>query len=129
MSDITQIQIGNTTYDINDAYARSKLIPSGGTTGQVLKKKSETNYDVEWGSDESGSGAYTVSTETIGSASAGTNITADDITSWSAGTLPSCSVSNEVLIFSFGSLPVLAYTEKSIPNISVTSKTVVTSIT
>ena len=28
-------------------------VPSGGTTGQVLKKKSNTDYDTEWGSDES----------------------------------------------------------------------------
>lgn len=30
-------------------------LPSGGTTGQVLKKKSNTDYDAEWG-DESGGG-------------------------------------------------------------------------
>lgn len=33
-------------------------IPSGGTTGQVLKKKTNTDYDVEWGSE-------TPDTETI----------------------------------------------------------------
>lgn len=29
-------------------------VPSGGTTGQVLKKKSNTDYDTEWASDTSG---------------------------------------------------------------------------
>lgn len=29
-------------------------IPTGGTTGQVLKKKSGTNYDTEWGDDSAG---------------------------------------------------------------------------
>lgn len=73
----------------------------------------------------------TPTTEAIGSASAGTAISADDITAWSAGTLPSASYnsSTETLSLSFGSLPSLSYTERSIPNISVTSKTVVTDIT
>lgn len=29
-------------------------VPTGGTTGQVLKKKSGTNYDTEWGDDSAG---------------------------------------------------------------------------
>lgn len=29
-------------------------VPTGGTTGQVLKKKSGTNYDTEWGTDSGG---------------------------------------------------------------------------
>ena len=33
-------------------------VPTGGTTGQVLKKKSGTNYDTEW-ADESGGGGTT----------------------------------------------------------------------
>ena len=76
---------------------------------------------------------YSVSTDTIGSASAGTAIPADDITSWNAGTLPAMtmSVSGECLTFGWnaGSIPTLNYTAKSIPNISVTSKTVVTAVT
>ena len=76
---------------------------------------------------------YTASTATIGSASAGTAIPADDITSWDAGTLPALtmSVSGECLSFgwSAGAIPALAYTAKSIPNISVSSKTVVTAVT
>lgn len=30
-------------------------IPSGGTTGQVLKKSSDANFDVEWGTGGGGS--------------------------------------------------------------------------
>ena len=64
----------------------------------------------------------------VGSASAGTTIPADDITAWSTGVLPSASYDNETetLEFTFGTLPSLSYTAKSIPNISVTTKTVYT---
>ena len=118
---------------------------------------------------------YTATTTSIGSASAGTAIAADDITAWSAGTLPSlttttvypvmdivegfgdattATVSNGVLTITTGSSPLvsivtakptdgvkvvdtwsagtlssLSYTARSIPNISVTSKTVATGIT
>ena len=72
---------------------------------------------------------YTASKENIGSASAGTAIPADDITSWSAGTAASASVTKGVLTITNGTAPSLDYTAKSIPNISVTSKSVVTGIT
>lgn len=71
---------------------------------------------------------HEVETDSVGSASAGTAIAADDITAWSAGTLPSISVSNGVIKLGKGSVPALSYTARSIPNISVTSKTVVTGI-
>jgi len=32
-------------------------VPTGGTTGQVLKKASNTNYDTEWAADEAGTSA------------------------------------------------------------------------
>ena len=41
-------------------------VPSGGTTGQVLKKKSGTDYDTEWGTD----GGSTVTIDRTGTASA-----------------------------------------------------------
>lgn len=34
----------------SDFASSSEGVPTGGTTGQVLKKKSGTNYDTEWGS-------------------------------------------------------------------------------
>ena len=75
--------------------------------------------------------SVTASTESIGSATAGTAIDADDITEWSAGTLGSAVYDGqtETLEISFGVLPSLSYTAKTIPNISVTSKSVVTGIT
>lgn len=36
---------------------QSRLLKTGGTTGQVLAKKSNTNYDVEWQTVQSGGGA------------------------------------------------------------------------
>ena len=35
-------------------------VPSGGTTGQVLKKSSNTNYDTEWADESGGGGGDTV---------------------------------------------------------------------
>lgn len=76
-----------------------------------------------------GSGTtYIASTDTIGSASAGTAISADDITSWNGGTAASASASQGVVTFTNGTKPTLEYTARSIPNISVTNKTVVTGI-
>lgn len=72
----------------------------------------------------------TTSTTSIGSASTGTAIPADDITAWSAGTLPTLTYDEdeEGIIFTAGTAPSLSYTAKSIPNITVSSKTVVTGI-
>ena len=72
---------------------------------------------------------YTAQTTSIGSASAGTAIPADDITNWSAGTAASAAVANGVLTITNGTAPSLSYTAKSIPNISVTATTVATGIT
>ncbi len=33
----------------NKLYVDTRSLPTGGTAGQVLKKTSSTNYDVEWG--------------------------------------------------------------------------------
>ena len=72
----------------------------------------------------------TASTTSIGSASAGTAIPADDITAWSAGSVPTLTYDEdeEGIIFTAGTAPSLSYTAKSIPNISVSSKTVVTGV-
>lgn len=50
-------------------------VPAGGTTGQVLKKASGTDYDAEW-ADESGGGSispYTSTPAALGTASAGSS--------------------------------------------------------
>lgn len=107
-----------------------------------------------------------LATTSVGSASAGTAIAADDITAWSAGSLPSLTVTSttinvplgitslleasisgsaltlsEVSVstgsvtvgsasgWSAGTLPSLSYTARSIPNISVSNKTVATGFT
>ena len=48
----------------------------------------------------------------------GTAIPADDITAWSAGTLPNAVVEDGILKLTFGTLPSLSYTAKSIPNVT-----------
>ena len=48
----------------------------------------------------------------------GEEIAADDITSWSAGTLPAVEINNGILKFTDGVLPSLAYTARSIPNVT-----------
>ena len=42
--------------DLNST-AQSRLMPTGGTTGQVLAKKSNSNYDLEWVNQSGGGGA------------------------------------------------------------------------
>lgn len=39
-------RIANLEYGLNDAYAAK--LPTGGTTGQVLVKSSNSNYETEW---------------------------------------------------------------------------------
>lgn len=47
-------------------------VPSGGTTGQVLKKKSNTDYDTEWGAESSVS-PYTSNPAALGTADPGSS--------------------------------------------------------
>lgn len=48
---IDQIEVDSTIYDIRDLTARQQSIPSGGTVGQILKKKTNADYDVSWQTD------------------------------------------------------------------------------
>lgn len=43
----------------------NRLIPAGGTSGQVLKKDTATDYDVSWQADETGSGGGGLSTTQV----------------------------------------------------------------
>lgn len=88
------------------------------TSGQIVVTDGTTG----------GMKSTTLDTTSIGSASAGTAIPADDITAWSAGTMTTTSVSQGVLTITNGTKPSLSYTAKSIPNITVSSKSVVTGI-
>jgi hypothetical protein len=56
--------------------AAGQGIAAGGTTGQVLKKKSGTDYDTEWGAAASGSGTVT----SIALAGTGLSITGSPVT-------------------------------------------------
>lgn len=55
---IAQSKIANLTTDLSDlasdiaSHTHNGLAPTGGTTGQVLKKVSNTNYDYGWDDDE-----------------------------------------------------------------------------
>lgn len=144
----------------------ANLPTSGNTTGDVWHV---TQNGSEWAWDgsawqELGTAIdlsnyitnVTASTISIGSASTGTAIPADDITAWTTNTPTevtpatvvtsasgaSASVSNGVLTITNGSFSTgpaatvtpgssasLSYTSKSIPNISVTNQTVVSGIT
>lgn len=57
---------------LSDTYT-IKSIPSGGTSGQVLKKASGTDYDVEWGAAGSSVSPYTSTPAALGTASAGSS--------------------------------------------------------
>ena len=60
---------------------------------------------------------YTATTDTIGSASAGTAISADDITAWDAGTLPALTVTNTAVD------DITAWDAGESPELTVTSVT------
>ena len=49
---ITQIENDINALDVRITALEGKVIPSGGTTGQILKKKSDSDYDVEWGDED-----------------------------------------------------------------------------
>ena len=49
-ADIEQLQSGDTLAGAGGS------VPTGGTTGQVLSKKSATDYDTEWKDAASGGG-------------------------------------------------------------------------
>ena len=124
--------------------ANTKYVLTAGGTTYIFTTPPDTNT------------TYTASTTSIGSASAGTAISADDITAWTTNTPTAvtkktvvtsasgatAAVSNGVLTLTDGSCGTgdsvtvtagtaasLSYTSRSIPNISVTSKTVATGIT
>jgi hypothetical protein len=50
--EVSDQSIGSAAYQ-----PASRLNPSGGTTGQVLKKNSNTNYDYSWAADDTGAGS------------------------------------------------------------------------
>lgn len=122
MSDGDLLFVPNRALGTNTTKANSQKVgrfTSNPTTGQIVVTDGTTG----------GIKSTTLATTSIGSASAGTAIPADDITSWSAGTMTSCSVSQGVLTITNGTAPSLSYDAKSIPNITVSSKSVVTGIT
>ena len=79
---------------LEEALGGIQAIPQGGTSGQVLKKKSNTDYDVEWG--EGGGGGTTivqkptvvVGTYTYDGTAQGPTIT------WATGAQDKCVVTN-----------------------------------
>ena len=131
----------NTTYTLSPDTTNNKitLTPSSGTAQSIT-----VPYATNAGNSSTVNGktvsvnvpadakftdtTYTSSLTSVGSASAGTAIAADDITAWNAGTAASATVSQGVLTLISGTVPSLSYTARSIPNISVESKTVVSSI-
>ena len=48
------ISLSGTTVSIASPGPRGVGVPTGGTTGQVLKKSSDTDYDFTWGTDTGG---------------------------------------------------------------------------
>lgn len=90
---------GNTR--LTDEYEKGSVIYLTYFKAGSIKVNGVSTTDNRWiaqadfGSTSDGQAAgYEITYGTIGSASAGTAISADDITSWSAGTLPSLTVSN-----------------------------------
>ncbi|MFN3330112.1 MAG: hypothetical protein ACK419_04215, partial [Pyrinomonadaceae bacterium] len=81
-------------------HTHNGLAPSGGTTGQVLKKNSNTDYDYSWQSDNT-SASQPVSdapgtTFNINVASPGTTLVSKSLSSLTAGTLVRMTVVFEI---------------------------------
>lgn len=51
-AEITSIKADITALDARVTALEGKILPAGGVKGQILKKKSDTDYDVEWGDIE-----------------------------------------------------------------------------
>lgn len=112
------IPVLDSTISVNSVSTWSSgTLPTLGTAISV-------NNITSWTTGELPTLGTAISTNKVTSWSTGTlpvlgnNITADNITSWSSGVLPTASVENEVLTITFGTLPTLEYTPKSIPNVT-----------
>ena len=71
---------------------------------------------------------YAVTRTEINSVNKGADIAVDDITSWSAGSITSASVTGTTLNITNGSAPSLTYTEKNVPSFTVSKKMVVSKV-
>jgi hypothetical protein len=65
------------TYILGKLSAALRLIPSGGSTGQVLAKSSNTNYEVEWATAGGGSAAVTADAPILGDGTGGDHLRLD----------------------------------------------------
>lgn len=67
---------GGAVWSVDGKTGDVDVLPTGGTTGQVLKKHSGTDYDVEW-ADESGGGSSpspsSATPQPLGTAAAGSS--------------------------------------------------------
>lgn len=70
--------------DLNST-AQSRLMPTGGTTGQVLAKKSNSNYDLEWVNQSGGGGAV----DSVNGKTGTVVLDADDVGALPDNTTPS----------------------------------------
>lgn len=77
-----------TSWTVNVGGIAAGVIPTGGTTGQVLNKASGSNYDVQWGPTFTGSGSLDIGSsvveiqqqlQTIGTFYAGGNVYISDV--------------------------------------------------
>ena len=85
--DTLKDRLANIEYGLGDAYTR--IIPSGGTTGQALVKTSNSNYEVEWG---------TIDSLPSQSGNSGKYLTTDGSTAtWSDVVTPADSISQFLL--------------------------------
>lgn len=82
-----------------------KATPSGGTTGQVLKKKSNTNYDTEWANESGGGGTQLYKHNILVKDTNNNDYVVFDITGYTTNNTPitsfsqfSSSISNMLII-------------------------------
>lgn len=121
VKEINKIKVGDIVYEIKPtAYSITTEAIGSASTGTAIPADDIT----AWNAGSTPTLGTAISADDITAWNAGstptlgTAIPADDITSWSAGVLPDATVEDEVLTLTFGTLPALAYTAKSIPNVT-----------
>ena len=92
--------------------------PVSATDGQVALYNGTSGKVIKAATINKGSLVETVTFTPNETVTLGSNISADDITSWVPNEIPTTTVNNGVLIFYAGTTATLAWSDKSIPNVT-----------
>lgn len=137
---------GTTTTTMSDGLSTRTVVINGNNysaePGDVVL--SGTNQEYVWTETDTinhigywellgDEGSYVLQTSqttgSVGSASLGTSIAVDDITGWDDGSPSNAVVANGILTLTNSVVPILNFTARTIPSVSVTSTNVIVPVT